>query len=117
MNELPLSFAPHVPATQQTLFLRKLADQLAKDLYPLFSETIPDEPSPEWIMEHTHAAVHELITTRSSALGNVLYRIDLSEAKIRMLMAQTPADERVQVLASQILEREAKKVWLRMNYK
>jgi hypothetical protein len=116
MNELPLSFAPQVPATQQTLFLRKLADQLAKDLYPLFSETIPDEPSPEWIMEHTHAAVHELITTRSSALGNVLYRIDLPEGKIRALMAATAAEERADALALQILEREAKKVWTRMHY-
>ncbi len=116
MNELPLSFAPHVPAERRVVFLKKLAAQLAKDLYPLFNENIPDEPSPEWIMEHTHGAVHELVTSRSSDLGNVLYRIDLPEAKIRALMAQTSSDERVQVLAFQILEREAKKVWLRLNY-
>jgi hypothetical protein len=31
-------------------------------------------------------------------------------------MAETLASERIKILAAQILEREAKKVWMRMHY-
>jgi hypothetical protein len=46
----------------------------------------------------------------------VLYRIDIPEGKIRSMMSSTPAAERVSVLAGEILDREAKKVWLRMHF-
>lgn len=111
-----IPYSDQLPGEMHRVFLRKIAEQLAKDLYPLFEQDIPDFPSPGWIFQHLHASVERIITERSSSLSQLLYRIDLSEKKINELMAQTATDERIRVLSEQILEREAKKVWMRMHY-
>ena len=116
MNNSLIPYADQVPTGMHTEFMRKLAEQLAKDLHPLFDQEIPANPHPEWIMSHLFHSVERLISERSNSLGSVLYRIDLSEIKINELMARTSPDQRVHLLSNQILEREAKKVWMRLHY-
>lgn len=116
MNSELIPYIDQLPADLHGVFMRKIADQLAKDLYPLFEQEIPEHPGPDWITQRLYSCVERIIIERSNSLSQLLYRIDLSEQKINTLMAQTSADERVRVLAEQILEREAKKVWLRMHY-
>jgi hypothetical protein len=93
-----------------------LAEQLAKDLYPAEWTELSAPPTPHEILTQLRQSVAALISEHNSSLGQVLYRIDLPEGKIRALMASTGADDRIDVLAQQILEREAKKVWMRMHY-
>jgi hypothetical protein len=116
MNNSVIPYLKQVPAVSHTDFLRKLEAQLAKDLYPVDWGETAQEPSATAILDCLNKAVSRLILEHNSSLGQVLYRIDIPEGKIRSLMAATAAEERVQVLASQILEREAKKVWLRMHF-
>jgi len=116
MISTPIPYSDKLPAESQADFLRKLADQLAKDLYPAEWGELSGTPTPHDILIQLRQSVAALISEHNSSLGQVLYRIDLPEGKIRALMAATGADERVDVLALQILEREAKKVWTRMHY-
>jgi hypothetical protein len=114
-NEV-IPYLHQLTETGQTEFLRKLEAQLAKDLYPAEWGEMATEPNPQSLVSQLHHAVSQLIQTHGNSLGQVLYRIDIPEGKIRSLMAATPADERAPTLAGQILEREAKKVWLRMQF-
>jgi hypothetical protein len=116
MNNEVIPYLQEVTESGQTEFLRKLEAQLAKDLYPAEWGEISKEPTPQALVNQLQQVVSILIQKHGSALGQVLYRIDIPEGKIRSLMAATPADERASILAAQILEREAKKVWLRMQF-
>ena len=116
MMDLPIPFTEKLPTEQHTAFLKKLTDQIAKDLYPLEWSAVPDEPTPTWIVQKLHKSIEDLLENHSSLLGSILYRIDISEVKIRGLMDQAAVGDRPRVLAQQILEREAQKVWMRMHY-
>ena len=116
MSQLLIPYSDQIPEGMHGEFMRKIADQLAKDLHPWFSDEIPTNPQPDWIMSSLLISVERLICEKSNTLGQVLYRIDLSEGKINELMSQTGPNDRVRVLAGQILEREAKKGWMRMHY-
>jgi hypothetical protein len=116
MISTPIPYCDKFPAESQADFLRKLAEQLAKDLYPAEWTELSAPPIPSEILAQLRRSVGALISEHNSSLGQVLYRIDLPEGKIRALMASTGADDRIDVLAQQILEREAKKVWMRMHY-
>jgi hypothetical protein len=116
MIRTPIPYCDKFPAESQADFLRKLAEQLAKDLYPAEWTELSAPPTPHEILTQLRQSVAALISEHNSSLGQVLYRIDLPEGKIRALMASTGADDRIDVLAQQILEREAKKVWMRMHY-
>ena len=116
MISTPIPYSDELTAESRSDFLRKLADQLAKDLYPAEWGELSSTPTPHDILTQLRQSVAALISEHNSSLGQVLYRIDLPEGKIRALMAASAAEERVDVLALQILEREAKKVWARMHY-
>jgi hypothetical protein len=116
MNNDVVPYMEKLPAVSHLDFLRKLEAQLAKDLYPIEWGAQNAEPTPASIIQQLQTAVFILIESHSQSLGQVLYRIDLPEAKIRALMSSTPAAERATVLSGQILEREAKKVWMRMHF-
>ena len=116
MNNEIIPYLNQLPELNRIEFLRKLEVQLAKDLYPVEWGEIAAMPAADKIVSRLQEAVSILIEKHGSSLGQVLYRIDISEGKIRSLMASTPADRRVAILATQILEREAKKVWLRMHF-
>jgi hypothetical protein len=116
MNNEVIPYLNQLPELSHQEFLRKLEAQLAKDLYPAEWDEISDNPTPTGLVDSLHRVVSSLIQEHSKSLGQVLYRIDISEGKIRNLMSATDAEERASVLAAEILEREAKKVWLRMNF-
>lgn len=114
--EQPIPYTEKLPQERQAAFLKKLAEQIAKDLYPLAWSAVPDEPTPSWIVQKLQLSVADLLENHSSQLGSILYRIDISEVRIRSLMEQTAVGDRSRILAQQILEREAQKVWMRMHY-
>ena len=116
MSEEVIPYLGQLPLPSHRLFLQKLEAQLAKDLYPIDWGELTAEPTPVGIVNRLNEVVLRLIQEHSSSLGQVLYRIDIPEGKIRSLMSSTPAAERVSVLVVEILEREAKKIWLRMHF-
>ena len=117
MNNEVIPYLDQLPELNRVEFLQKLEAQLAKDLYPIEWGELSAEPTPKSITAKLQLAVLDLIENHNNSLGQVLYRIDIQESKIRSLMASTTSEKRAETLAFQLLEREAKKVWLRMNFK
>lgn len=116
MNYELIPYLGKLPEISHQEFLVKLEAQLAKDLYPVEWELLASDLSPTKLVSQLHSAAATLVRDHANSLGQVLYRIDIPEGKIRHLMSGTAAENRVSVLASEILEREAKKVWLRMHF-
>jgi len=116
MNTSLIPYLPELPQSSHASFLTALDKQLSKDLYPCSWVESTHSASAEEIISKLKEAIAELINVHHASLGNVLYRIDVPEGPIRALMACTEPSERVSVLASAILKREAKKVWMRMIY-
>jgi hypothetical protein len=111
-----IPYTENLPDENLAPFFRKLAEQLSKDLYPVKWGDLSKTLTPREIIMNLEKSVRILIEEQSNSLGAILYRIDIPEGKIRALMANTAASERVKVLSAQILEREAKKVWMRLHY-
>jgi DNA-binding CsgD family transcriptional regulator len=117
MNNEVIPYLDQLPELNRVEFLQKLEAQLAKDLYPVEWGELSAEPTPISILTKLQHAVFNLIQNHNNSLSQILYRVDISEGKIRSLMASTTSEKRAEILAFQLLEREAKKVWLRMNYR
>jgi hypothetical protein len=61
--------------------------------------------------------VNELIIKDFEKLVSILYRIDVSEAKINTLLKEFPATDAAETIVNLMLEREAEKVKTREQFK
>lgn len=110
-------FQTGLSADDRLGLLRALAAQIAKDIPPFVFGEIPETPTLEWIRERLHHVLNDSSEHMSRSLSAILYRIDITESRIKQAMAQTDANERLELLVQLILEREAYKVWLRRHYR
>jgi len=116
-SELPIPFPGDVSLAGKPKLLKALAEQIAKDLAHYDFGPIPESPDSTWIISSLRIALNQLVVEQGTSLGAVLYRIDVSEQKIKRAMAAAGSDERLDLLTQHVLEREAAKVWMRYNYK
>lgn len=63
------------------------------------------------------AKVNELILKDFEKLVSILYRIDVSEAKINMLLKEFPNADAAETIVNLMLEREAEKIKSRQQFK
>ena len=61
--------------------------------------------------------INELIQTDFNALVNILYRMDVSESKLKALLKDHPGDDAAIIIADLIIERQAQKIKSRENFK
>ena len=86
--------------------------QLEKDFYPYAKPSPPEDfLTPEWLFGQVQTMLKDILQEQSSALGPLLYRIDISEKKAREATSEGRLD--ADALAWAILRRTAQKVWLR----
>jgi hypothetical protein len=116
-TEALIPFPGVITEHERPRLLKALAAQIAKDLAPFDFGEIPSEPSADWISSNLQQALNKLVVEQGRSLGAVLYRIDIHELKIKRAMAEASSDERLHLLTQHVLEREAAKVWMRLNYK
>lgn len=101
--------------TQVTLF-EQVKQQVIKDfntvgLYPELTETT----NPKAFYDELIRVIQYLVEQRFGDFLNLLYRIDISEIKIKALIAQ--AEENViREITLLILQREYQKIWLKLKY-
>jgi hypothetical protein len=110
-------FQTGLSADDRLGLLRALAAQIAKDIPPFVFGEIPETPTLEWIRERLYHVLNDSSEQMGRSLSAILYRIDITESRIKQAMAQTDANERLELLVQLILEREAYKVWLRRHYR
>ncbi|MEP7373720.1 MAG: hypothetical protein ABI675_10055 [Chitinophagaceae bacterium] len=61
--------------------------------------------------------IHQLINNNFNKLVGILYRIDVSEIKLRRLLENNPAEDAGTIIAELIIERQIQKIKSRENYR
>ncbi len=79
-----------------------------KDLTILNSETLYKELA---------AFINKLLLTNFERLVQLLYRIDVSEMRLKSLLKDNPKEDAGNIIASLIIERQAQKIKSRQQFK
>jgi hypothetical protein len=70
------------------------------------------------IFQHKLVAyIHDLINHDFEKLVNILYRLDVSESKLKNLLASSPQTDAGLIIAQLIIERQAEKIKTRKQYR
>jgi hypothetical protein len=109
---LPQKIPNHLSAD----FFMAVKEQLEKD-FTFFNEEIEvTDISSEEIVSFLSKTLERLMAENPDTLKNILYRIDLSEVKTKQEISLSDAKNHYELLARQIIEREAKKVYFKWVY-
>ena len=60
--------------------------------------------------------IHHLISNNFNKLISILYRIDISEVKLRQLLANDPVEDAGKTIAELIIQRQLEKMRYRENF-
>lgn len=78
---------------------------------------LPEKISMEEIQEKLSAHINRLIQSNFEQMVNLLYRIDVSEAKIKSLLQIEPGTNAGDIISSLIIERQLQKLKSRKQFK
>ena len=78
---------------------------------------LPEKISMEEIKEKLSAHINRLIQSNFEQLVNLLYRIDVSEAKIKSLLQIEPGTNAGDIISNLIIERQLQKIKSRLQFK
>ena len=70
----------------------------------------------EQLHQQLAAYINRLINTNFSSLVQLLYRIDVSEAKLKLLLAENKNEDAGNIIASLIIERQLQKIETRKKF-
>jgi hypothetical protein len=90
-----------------------LVQQINKEL----ALQLPDAITIEALHQQLSAYINEMIPHRFEALVNLLYRIDVNENKIKLLLQQAGNSNAGDVIAAAIIERQLEKINTRKKWK
>lgn len=68
-----------------------------------------EAPPPGWYVQ-LKAAVNELINHDFDALLQLLYRVDVSESKLRSMLQQLPGSDAAEIITNLLVERHLQKI-------
>lgn len=77
---------------------------------------LPDEISLDELQIRLGSYVNQLIQTDFQKLITVLYRIDVSEPKLKTLLQQHPQEDAGKIIAALIIERQLQKIKTRQQF-
>ena len=91
---------------------KELVLQINKELAIELPEKIPFEELQNRLALH----INHLIQHHFEQLVSLLYRIDVSEAKIKSLLQQQPNEDAAKIIVALIIERQLQKIKTRQQY-
>jgi len=62
-------------------------------------------------------AINELLNNDFQKLVSILYRMDISEAKLRLLLKDNPDSDAAMIIANMMIERQAQKIKSRQEFR
>lgn len=92
---------------------KELIEQINKEL----AVALPEKISMEELQEKLSVHINDLIQHNFEQLVNLLYRIDISETKIKSLLQNNTDSNAGHIIASLIIERQLQKIKSREQYK
>lgn len=115
MYEITNTYALLKVATKEALYIA-LVRQINKDFeLSNITKTILETQAPELMVIQLENYINELILEDFDLFLNFLYRVDLSENKVKKVIAQQP-NNYLKHVTFLIVKREWQKVWLRQQY-
>jgi len=91
---------------------KELVLQLNKELAIDLAEKISFEELQSQLISY----INSLIKNHFEKLVSLLYRIDVSEAKIKTLLQQQPGEDAAKIIAALIIERQLQKIKTRRQF-
>ncbi len=114
--QLPVTFSELISEAEGLNLYQQLVRQLNKDLaLANIDLDFNEDVLPSSLKLLLHEMVYKLIQERFMEYLNLLYIIDVSERKVKMLDGSDTL-EMAEKVAFFILQREWQKVWFRNNY-
>ncbi|HMO61913.1 MAG TPA: hypothetical protein PKC39_06680 [Ferruginibacter sp.] len=90
-----------------------LVQQINKEL----ALQLPDAINGETLQQQLSAHINHMIVHRFEALINLLYRIDINENKIKLLLQEAGHQDAGGIIAAAIIERQLEKINTRKKMK
>jgi hypothetical protein len=95
--------------------------QINTDLIPAIRQSLnidlPDDISFELLKQRLSTHINQLIRSDFEKLVSLLYRIDISEPKLRLLLQQKQGEDAADTIADLIIERQLQKIKSRKETK
>ncbi|MDP4264720.1 MAG: hypothetical protein Q8941_19490 [Bacteroidota bacterium] len=74
------------------------------------------DDQPGWVNQLIEK-INDLLVNDFDKLISILYRMDVSEKKIKQLLKDNPAEDAAKLIASLVIERQAEKIKSRRQFK
>lgn len=92
-----------------------------KELIPLLNEElavkIPSETTAKELLEQLTGFINDLIVHDFNQLLNILYRLDVSENKLKQMLGDDNPGDAGKIIAALIIERQLQKIKSRQQFK
>ena len=92
-------------------------ETLVREINKNMSIALPDEISLDELQKRLGVYVNELIQTNFQKLIMLLYRIDVSEQKLKQLLQVQPQENAGDIIAALIIERQLQKIKSRQQFR
>jgi hypothetical protein len=92
-------------------------ETLVREINKNMAIALPDEISLDELQERLGVYVNELIQTDFQKLIMLLYRIDVSEQKLKQLLQMQPQENAGNIIATLIIERQLQKIKTRQQFR
>lgn len=95
--------------------------QINTDLIPILRESmeidLPENISFDLLKEQLSSHINYLIQSDFQKLVSILYRVDVSESKLKLLLKETPGYDAANIIADLIIERQLQKIKSRQEHR
>ena len=95
--------------------------QINTDLIPALRQTLeielPENLSFDMLKEKLTSRINLLIQSDFQKLVSILYRVDVSEVKLKHLLKENPDEDAGKIIAELIIERQLQKIISRQQYR
>lgn len=91
--------------------------ELVKEINKNLAIALPDGISVDELQIQLGAFINQLIQTDFQKLISLLYRIDVSEPKLKQLLHQHPQEDAGKIIAALIIERQVQKIKTRQQFR
>ena len=93
-----------------------MSDELIEILNTELAIGLPEKISPEELKEKLTQHINYLIDTNFQQLVAILYRVDVSESKLKILLNESAGEDSGSVIADLIIERQLQKIKVRQKF-
>lgn len=118
---LLIQISPH-PGGSDEIYAEKISikmknGELVKEINKNLAIALPDGISVDELQIQLGAFINQLIQTDFQKLISLLYRIDVSEPKLKQLLHQHPQEDAGKIIAALIIERQVQKIKTRQQFR